>query len=218
MVTVVFTWLFNIVHAARGRDETVKLDYQTQVVTSRSIGSMDACTRGAGRYCLRGAAGLCLLEQGRGADLRLSEAKLMGKSLGYNYSGKSPETPLGRLCRDVRTGKTRYGAGDVLAVPALRKDGARISIEFTVLPFPDRGGRILGIAAILRDVTKRFEEVKALRKELAAQQRPRGSRVAFRIAQNLWLELTLGATPIKQGDYLKRYIYYISIVCSTGTR
>jgi hypothetical protein len=25
---VVFTWLFNIIHAARGRDETVKLDYQ----------------------------------------------------------------------------------------------------------------------------------------------------------------------------------------------
>src|SRR5574340_1188078 len=27
----------------------------------------------------------------------------------------------------MRTGKTRYGAGDVLAVPALRKDGTRIS-------------------------------------------------------------------------------------------
>ena len=68
----------------------------------------------------------------------------------------------------MRTGKTRYGAQDVLAVPALRKDGARISVEFTILPFLDRTGRILGIAAFLRDVTKRFEEVKALRKELAA--------------------------------------------------
>ncbi len=67
----------------------------------------------------------------------------------------------------VRTGKTRYGAGDVLAVPALRKDGSRISIEFTILPFADRTGRILGMAAILRDVTSRFEELKRLRKELA---------------------------------------------------
>src|SRR5215469_5540860 len=33
----------------------------------------------------------------------------------------------------IRSGRTRYGAGDLLAVPALRKDGARISIEFTVL-------------------------------------------------------------------------------------
>ena len=67
----------------------------------------------------------------------------------------------------MRTGKTRYGAGDVLAVPALRKDGTRISIEFTVLPFHDETGRMIGIAAILRDVTKRFEEMRALRRQLA---------------------------------------------------
>lgn len=68
----------------------------------------------------------------------------------------------------MRTRKTRYGAGDLLAVPALRKDGTRISIEFTVLPFRDASGRIAGIAAILRDATKRFEEMKALRQKLAA--------------------------------------------------
>jgi PAS domain S-box-containing protein len=67
----------------------------------------------------------------------------------------------------MRTGKTHYSAGDLLAVPALRKDGTRISIEFTVLPFHDETGRIIGIAAILRDVTKGFEEVRALRRQLA---------------------------------------------------
>lgn len=67
----------------------------------------------------------------------------------------------------MRTGKTRYGAGDLLAVPALRKDGSRISVEFTIVPFHDEAGRMVGIAAILRDVTKRFEETKALRQELA---------------------------------------------------
>jgi PAS domain-containing protein len=67
----------------------------------------------------------------------------------------------------MRTGKTRYGAGDILAVPALRKDGTRISIEFTVLPFADEAGHMVGIAAILRDVTKRFEEIRALRHQLA---------------------------------------------------
>jgi PAS domain S-box-containing protein len=69
----------------------------------------------------------------------------------------------------MRTGKTRYGAGDILAVPALRQDGTRISIEFTVLPFHDEEGQIVGIAAILRDVTRRFEELRALRRELAAR-------------------------------------------------
>lgn len=64
----------------------------------------------------------------------------------------------------MRTGQTRYGAGDVLSVPALRKDGSRISVEFSIVPFQDDTGRILGLAAIMRDVTKRFEELKALRK------------------------------------------------------
>ncbi|MGH7070306.1 MAG: PAS domain S-box protein [Acetobacteraceae bacterium] len=67
----------------------------------------------------------------------------------------------------LRTGKTRYGAGDLLAVPALNRDGARISIEFTILPFRDPEGHMIGIAAVLRDVTRRFEETKAMRKKLA---------------------------------------------------
>jgi PAS domain S-box-containing protein len=64
--------------------------------------------------------------------------------------------------------ESRYGAGDVLAVPAIRKGGKRISIEFTVLPMHDDAGTMLGIAAFLRDTTARFEETRALRRELAA--------------------------------------------------
>jgi signal transduction histidine kinase len=57
-------------------------------------------------------------------------------------------------------------------VPALRKDKSRVSIEFTVLPLRDERGEIAGIAAVLRDVTKRFEEMRALRRELAARSQP----------------------------------------------
>ena len=70
----------------------------------------------------------------------------------------------------MRTGQSRYAAGDLLAVPAVRKDGSRISIEFSIVPFRD-GERMLGLGAVLRDVSKRFEETKALRKALAAAQR-----------------------------------------------
>ena len=63
---------------------------------------------------------------------------------------------------------SRYGEGDLLAVPALCKDGRQISVEFTILPFRDAAGALTGIAAILRDVTARFEETRALRRELAA--------------------------------------------------
>jgi PAS domain S-box-containing protein len=71
----------------------------------------------------------------------------------------------------MRTGSTRYGSGEILAVPALRKDGKRISIEFTIVPFRDNHARMIGIAAMLRDVTARFEELRALRRQLAERAR-----------------------------------------------
>jgi PAS domain S-box-containing protein len=67
----------------------------------------------------------------------------------------------------LRTGQSRYGAGDLLSVPAIRKDGTRISVEFSIIPVRDAAGRMQGMGAILRDVTKRFDELKALRKALA---------------------------------------------------
>lgn len=72
----------------------------------------------------------------------------------------------------ILSGTTRYGAGNILAVPALRKDLSTVSIEFTIFPFLDDKSRIIGIAAILRDVTARFNELKALRKELAGTRHP----------------------------------------------
>jgi PAS domain S-box-containing protein len=64
-------------------------------------------------------------------------------------------------------GESRYGHGDILAVPGIRKDGAGISVEFTIVPLTDEVGRLKGVAAFIRDVTKRFEEVRALKRKLA---------------------------------------------------
>ena len=69
----------------------------------------------------------------------------------------------------MRTGRSRYGAGELLSVPGIRCDGRRISLEFTIAPLQDAEGRMTGIAAILRDVTPRFDELKALRRRLAEQ-------------------------------------------------
>jgi len=69
----------------------------------------------------------------------------------------------------MHTGRTRYGDGQILSVPAMRKDGSRISVEFTIVPFTDETGRMIGITAIMRDGTARFEEVRALRRQLAAR-------------------------------------------------
>ena len=69
--------------------------------------------------------------------------------------------------RTLRTGESRYGAGDVLAVPALRRDGSTISVEFTVVPLKNEKDEMTGMVAIIRDVTKRFEEMRALKRKLA---------------------------------------------------
>lgn len=63
----------------------------------------------------------------------------------------------------LETGETRYGSGDTLSVPATRKDGSTLSVDFTIQVVRDAEGRILGFAAILRDVTARFEREKELR-------------------------------------------------------
>src|SRR5579875_2275753 len=99
-----------------------------------------------------------------------SEPEALGRSLDIIIPENLRKRHWDGYDETMRTGKTRYGAGDLLAVPALRKDGSRISVEFTIVPFGGGDGRMVGIAAILRDVTKRFEEMKALRAELKRRQ------------------------------------------------
>jgi PAS domain S-box-containing protein len=69
--------------------------------------------------------------------------------------------------RVMASGETRYGSGDLLSVPALTRDGKRISVEFTIVILRDSDGAPTGMAAIMRDVTMRFEEMRALRRKLS---------------------------------------------------
>ena len=71
----------------------------------------------------------------------------------------------------MATGESRYGHGDVLAVPGIRKDGAPVSLEFTIVSLRDGDGAMIGMAAVMRDVTARFEEMRMLRQKLAQAQR-----------------------------------------------
>jgi len=66
----------------------------------------------------------------------------------------------------MQTGQTRYGA-DVLRVPALHKDGRRLSIAFSVSLLHSPTREIQAIAAIIRDETDRWEQERALRQRLA---------------------------------------------------
>ncbi len=68
--------------------------------------------------------------------------------------------------RVMQTGVTKYGA-QLLRVPAVRKDGNRFSIAFTVGLLKDASGSMEGIFAIVRDDTERRETERGLRKRIA---------------------------------------------------
>ena len=76
--------------------------------------------------------------------------------------------------KTMATGETRYG-NDVLRVPAVHKDGRPLSIAFTVALLHSAQNQFTGIAAVIRDETKRFQEDRLLRKRLAELQASTGA-------------------------------------------
>jgi PAS domain S-box-containing protein len=94
-----------------------------------------------------------------------SEVESIGKHLSIIIPENLRKRHWDGYAERMRTEEPGYGAEYVIAGSVFRKDGKPISIEFTLTPFFDRVGRLLGVAAILRDVTKRCEEIKRLHKE-----------------------------------------------------
>jgi PAS domain S-box-containing protein len=88
----------------------------------------------------------------RGAErvFGFDEAEALAQSLDLIIPGPLRKRHWDGHAQTMRTGKTRYGSGDILAVPAIREDGVRVAVEFTIIPFRDDAGRMLGTAAILR--------------------------------------------------------------------
>ena len=68
--------------------------------------------------------------------------------------------------RVIQTGHSRYAEGELLSVPAIRKDGSTISVGFTITPIKDETGKLIGMAAVMRDVTKQFQEMRELKRRL----------------------------------------------------
>lgn len=64
----------------------------------------------------------------------------------------------------IESGVTRYGT-ELLAVPGIRKDGTRVSLEFSVALLRN-GASVDGVAAVMRDVTARWLKDKETRERL----------------------------------------------------
>jgi PAS domain S-box-containing protein len=74
----------------------------------------------------------------------------------------------------MNTGTTRYGEGQLLAVPALHKDGRQISIEFSIELLKGSDGAVEWVVALIRNVTERYAREKALRLQLSELERKNG--------------------------------------------
>jgi PAS domain S-box-containing protein len=128
----------------------------------------DAVLRGTGDAivaCDRDGI-ICFWNPGAARIFGFSADEALGQSLDIIIPERLRARHWDGYHKVMRTGQSRYSGGDLLSVPALRKDGARISVEFTIIPLHDEQGGMCGLAAVMRDITARFEELKALRQQL----------------------------------------------------
>jgi PAS domain S-box-containing protein len=95
-----------------------------------------------------------------------SPSEAMGQNLDIIIPAKLRKRHWDGYHQTMATGQTRYG-DQLLSVPATHRDGHRLSIEFSVALLQHDDGRIVGISAIMREVTERRDAERALRGRLA---------------------------------------------------
>ena len=98
----------------------------------------------------------------------------IGKSLDIIIPERLRKSHWAGYHQVIETGESRYGHGDILAVPGVKEDGSSVSIEFTIVPLRADTGELTGLAAIMRDVTQRFEEMRTLKRKLAEAMKATG--------------------------------------------
>ena len=89
----------------------------------------------------------------------------LGRSLDLIIPEKMRKRHWEGYYKVMETGVTRYGK-ELLSVPGIRKDGSRVSLEFSVALIPGDDGSMQGIVAVLRDVTERWMKEKDLKERL----------------------------------------------------
>jgi PAS domain S-box-containing protein len=107
-----------------------------------------------------------LWNSGAEAIFGYSAEEAIGETLDLIVPEKLREKHWEGYRKVMDTGVTKYGS-DILAVPALKKDDSRISVEFTIVLLKDDTGKPQGTAAIMRDMTERWQKEKELKKRLA---------------------------------------------------
>lgn len=97
-------------------------------------------------------------------------AEALGQSLDLIIPEKQRARHWAGYDKTMATGETKYG-DTLLKVPAMHRDGRRLSIEFSVALLRGADGKIAGIAAVIRDATERWTAERELRQRLAEAER-----------------------------------------------
>jgi PAS domain S-box-containing protein len=94
-----------------------------------------------------------------------SSAEALGQTLSIITPERFRERHTKGYMHTMDTGKTKYG-NTLLRVPAEHKNGATISIAFSVTMLMNEQNQPIAIAAIIRDETERFQEERRLKAKL----------------------------------------------------
>jgi PAS domain S-box-containing protein len=94
-----------------------------------------------------------------------------GEAIGQSLDLIIPEKLRGRhwdgYRRVMESGETKYRTG-LLSSPGVRKDGSRISLEFSMTIVRSEDGEVVGCSSVIRDVTASWQKEKDLTERLRA--------------------------------------------------
>jgi PAS domain S-box-containing protein len=105
--------------------------------------------------------------KGAEAIFGYSAEEAVGETLDIIVPEKMRERHWEGYSRVMKTGETKYGK-DLLAVPGICKDGSRVSLEFSVALIRDEDGALLGVSAVIRDVSSRWLKEREMKERIAA--------------------------------------------------
>ncbi|BCJ89994.1 hypothetical protein IZ6_07290 [Terrihabitans soli] len=117
------------------------------------------------------AGNIILWNPGAERIFGFTEEEALGQSLDIIIPEPFRERHWEGYHQTAASGQSRYGAGDMLAVPGLKKDGTRNSIEFTIVLIKGKTGEVEAMVSVIRDVTKNFMAMKELKKQLAEKEK-----------------------------------------------
>lgn len=145
-------------------DTTNDLEVYRTILDNAPDAVIWADSEGIVRYWNRGAEEL----------LGFAAADAVGQSMDFFIPENLRARHWEGYDRVLAGGEIRYGRRDLLKVPALHADGTRRSVEFTLqsIDHPTFGKLFV---AFMRDATAAFNEMRELRKQLAAAQVPPSS-------------------------------------------